>query len=99
MTTDNLYKYANKVKEEYRLNTEKSLEKGPEEFEWIYKPIMQTVINTIKGIFGSLCKNISIVDTADETFVPIEKLRFESSHLSEDLNSAGSSPALRGSWG
>jgi hypothetical protein len=99
MTTDNLYRYANKVKEDYRLNTEKSLEKGPEEFEWIYKPIMQTVINTIKGIFGGICKNISIVETGDETFVPIEKLKFEVLHLSEGLNSAGSSPALRGNGG
>jgi len=77
MTTDNLYKYASKVKEEYRLNTEKSLEKGPEELEWIHKPIMQTVINTIRAVFGSLCKNITIAETADETFVPIEKIRFD----------------------
>lgn len=77
MTTDNLYKYANKIKEDYRLNSEKSLEKGPEEFEWIYTPIKQTVINTIKVVFGGICRNITIVETADDTFVPIEKIRFE----------------------
>jgi hypothetical protein len=77
MTTDNLYKYANKVKEDYRLNTEKSLEKGPEEFEWIYTPIKQDVINTIKVIFGGICRKITIVDAADESFVSIEKIRFE----------------------
>jgi len=99
MTTDNLYKYANKVKEEYRLNTEKSLEKGPEEFEWIYIPIKQTVINTIKVIFGGLCKNITIADTADETFVPVESIRFDVISPLENLQSERSSPALPGSGG
>ncbi len=96
MTTDSLYKYANKVKEEYRLNTEKSLEKGPEEFEWIYVPIKQTVINTIKVIFGGLCKNITIAETADETFVPVETIRFDVVPPSAKLESLKSSPALPG---
>ncbi len=99
MTTDNLYMYANKIKEEYRLNTEKSLEKGPEEFEWIYKPIMQTVINAIKIIFGGICKNVTIAETADDTFVPVEKIKFKVSHPLTGLNSGESFPALNGKDG
>lgn len=77
MTSDNLYKYANRIKENYRVDTEKSLENGPEEFEWIYTPIRKNVENTIKVLFGGLCNKILIAEKADDDFVPLEEIKFE----------------------
>lgn len=77
MTSDNLYKYANRIKENYRVDTEKSLENGPEEFEWIYTPIRKNVENTIKVLFGGLCDKILIAEKADDDFVPLEEIKFE----------------------
>ena len=76
MTSDDLSKYAEIIKEEYRVNTENSLEKGPEEFGWIYNPIKQSMVNAIKLLFGGLCKNITIAEKADNTFEPIDNLSF-----------------------
>ena len=77
MTSDNLYKYANRIKENYRVDTEKSLENGPEEFEWIYTSIRKNVENTIKVLFGGLCNKILIAEKADDDFVPLEEIKFE----------------------
>ena len=77
MTSDDLYQYANTLKEKYRVSTETSLEKGPEELEWIHAPIMENVGNTIKILFNGLCKNIRITDKADETFLNIDNLSYE----------------------
>lgn len=76
MTSDDLSKYAEKIKEEYRVSTENSLEKGPEEFGWIYNPIKQSMTNAIKLLFGGLCKNIRIAEKADDTFESIDNLTF-----------------------
>lgn len=76
MVSYDLFEYANKLKEKYRMSLESSIEKGPEEFEWIYKPIRQNVENAIKVLFKSMCPNIEITDQADESFIPIEKLSF-----------------------
>lgn len=76
MVSYDLFEYANKLKEKYRMSLENSIEKGPEEFEWIYKPIRQNVENAIKVLFKSMCPNIEITDQADESFIPIEKLSF-----------------------
>ena len=76
MVSYDLFEYANKVKEKYRMSVETSIEKGPEELEWIYKPIRQNVENAIKVLFRSMCPNIEIIDKADESFLPIEKLSF-----------------------
>jgi hypothetical protein len=77
MTSDDLYKYANRIKENYRVDTEKSLENGPEEFEWIYTPIRKNVENTIKVLFGGLCNKILIAEKPDDDFVPLEEVKFE----------------------
>lgn len=77
MTSDDLYKYANRIKENYRVDTEKSLENGPEEFEWIYNPIRKNVENTIKVLFGGLCNKILIAEKPDDDFVPLEEVKFE----------------------
>lgn len=74
MTSDDLNKYAAKVKENYRRSTEQSLEKGPEDIMWIYTPIKQHVENIIKILFGSLYPNIRIVDFADDTFIDFENM-------------------------
>ncbi|HAX93756.1 MAG TPA: hypothetical protein DCY25_07410 [Bacteroidales bacterium] len=76
MVSYDLFEYANKLKEKYRMSVETSIEKGPEEFEWIYKPIRQNVENAIKVLFKSMCPNIEITDKHDESFIPIEKLSF-----------------------
>lgn len=76
MTSDDLSKYAEVIKEEYRVSTENSLEKGPEEFGWIYNPIKQSMVNAIKLLFGGLCKNIMIAEQADDTFESIDNLSF-----------------------
>jgi len=77
MTSDDLYKYADNLKEKYRVSIENSLEIGPEEFTWIYTPIKQNVESVIKILFKGLCENIEIVDEADNSFVQLEKLSFE----------------------
>ncbi|MBN2632123.1 MAG: hypothetical protein JXR66_01105 [Bacteroidales bacterium] len=74
MTSDDLNIYANKVKEDYRIRTEQSLEKGPEDIIWIYKPLKENVRNIIKVLFGGIFSDIKFTDTADETFIDFESL-------------------------
>lgn len=74
MACDDMADYTGKIKDEYRLSTEKSLEKGPEEFEWIYKPIKQNVESLVKILFSGLCRNIKIADQSDDSFVQIDNL-------------------------
>lgn len=76
MTSDDLSKYAETIKENYRVTTESSLEKGPEEFGWIYNPIRQSMVNAIKILFGGICRNISIAEQPDDTFENIDNLAF-----------------------
>jgi hypothetical protein len=80
MTSDSLFKYADILKEKYRVEVENSLEKGPEEFSWIYKPIRQNVENAIKVLFKGLCPNIEIIEAADDTFIPLERLSFDTAY-------------------
>lgn len=77
MTSDDLYEYANVLKEKYRVSIEESLEKGPEEFAWIHSPIKQNVESAIKVLFKGLCPNIKIVEEADNSFIQLEKLSFD----------------------
>lgn len=77
MTSDNLFKYANVLKEQYRVEVENSLEKGPEEFTWIYNPLRQNVMDAVRVLFKGLCSNIVFADTMDDTFLPLENLSFE----------------------
>lgn len=77
MTSDDLYNYAGKIKEKYRVETEKSLENGPDEFEWIYTPIRKNVESTIKVLFGGLCKNILIAEKADNSFKPLDEITYD----------------------
>jgi len=77
MTSDDLFKYANRIKESYRVQTEKTLENGPEEFEWIYTPIRKNVENAIKVLFGGLCSRIQVAEKADPDFKPLEELTFD----------------------
>jgi len=90
MISDDLFQYANTVKENYRAGTENSLENGPEEFSWIHTPIKQNVESLIKILFGGLCLNIKIVEKADDTFLQIDNLSFdtisEQKKLSEHLD-------------
>ena len=74
MTSNDLSEYAEKVKEGIRLDTERSLENGPEEFYWIKDPIRENVENVIKILFGRICSNIRIAERADDSFVVIEKI-------------------------
>jgi hypothetical protein len=77
MTSEALYKYADTLKEKYRVSTENSLESGPEEFTWIHTPIKQNVESAIKVLFKGLCPNIEIVEEADNSFIQLEKLSFD----------------------
>jgi hypothetical protein len=74
MACDDLQEYAGKIKEEYRLETEKSLERGPEEFSWIHAPIKNNVESLIKILFSGLCRNIKIAGNPDISFVQLDDL-------------------------
>ncbi len=74
MASDDLQDYAGKIKEGYRIETEKSLESGPEEFAWIQEPIKNNVESLIKILFSGLCRNIEIVDKSDSSFIEIDRL-------------------------
>ena len=76
MVSFDLYEYADKLKEKYRRSVENSIENGPGEFEWIYKPIRQNVENAVRVLFKNMCPNIEITDEADDSFTPLEKLSF-----------------------
>jgi hypothetical protein len=77
MTSDDLAERAERLKEEIRLQTEHSLESGPEEFAWIMEPIRENVENTIRIMFRGVCRNIHIAERADKTFVPIEEIKID----------------------
>jgi hypothetical protein len=77
MTSDDLAEKADRLKEEIRLETEHSLESGPEEFAWIMEPVRENVENTIRIMFRGLCSNIRIAELADNSFVPLEGIRLE----------------------
>ena len=77
MTSDDLAEKADRLKEEIRLETEHSLESGPEEFSWIMEPIRENVGNTIRIMFRGLCSNIRIAELADDSFLPLEGIRLE----------------------
>ena len=66
-----------RLKEEIRLQTEHSLESGPEEFAWIMEPIRENVENTIRIMFKGICSNIRIAELPDNSFVPLEGVRLE----------------------
>ncbi len=74
MASDDLQDYAGKIKEGYRIETEKSLESGPEEFAWIQEPIKNNVESLIKILFSGLCRNIEIVEKSDSSFIEIDRL-------------------------
>ncbi len=75
MTSDDLVEKSEKLKEEIRLQTEHSLESGPEEFAWIMEPIRENVENTIRIMFKGICSNIRIAELADGSFVPLEGIK------------------------
>lgn len=77
MTSDDLAERADRLKEEIRLETEHSLESGPEEFAWIMGPIRENVENTIRIMFRGICSNIRIAELADNSFVPLESIRLD----------------------
>jgi hypothetical protein len=77
MTSDDLAERAEKLKEDIRLQTEHSLESGPEEFAWIMEPIRENVENTIRIMFKGICSNIRIAEMPDNSFVPLESIRLD----------------------
>ncbi len=77
MTSDDLAEKSEKLKEEIRLQTEHSLESGPEEFGWIMEPIRENVENTIRIMFKGICSNIRIAELADNSFVPLEAIKLK----------------------
>jgi len=87
MTSDDLAERSEKLKEEIRLQTENSLESGPEEFSWIMGPIKENVENTLKIMFRGVCSNIRIAEHADETFVLIENLKLGKPDYQKKLKS------------
>jgi hypothetical protein len=88
MTSESLYKYADSLKEQYRVETEKALDEGPEEFAWIYKPIKQNVESVIKVLFQGLCPNIEIVENADDSFIELDKLSIDSGTRKKKITEA-----------
>jgi hypothetical protein len=86
MASDDLYQYANALKEKYRTETENSLEKGPEEFAWIHSPIRQNVESIIKILFEGLCVKVKIVDRTDNSFVTLDNISFDTIPQQKVLN-------------
>ncbi|MBN2862494.1 MAG: hypothetical protein JXN62_04990 [Bacteroidales bacterium] len=86
MASDDLYEYANTLKEKYRTETENSLEKGPEEFAWIHSPIRQNVESIIKILFEGLCVKVKIVDRPDNSFVTLDNISFKTIPQQKVLN-------------
>ncbi|HPI68269.1 MAG TPA: hypothetical protein PL003_03520 [Bacteroidales bacterium] len=95
MTSDDLHEYANKIKEDIRVNTEKSLEKGPEEFSWIYAPIRQNAENTIRILFGGFFQKIKIVENFDKSFYCIDNLSSENYITRNSLKQNSDKKAVR----
>jgi hypothetical protein len=89
MTSDDLTERAERLKEEIRLQTEHSLESGPEEFAWIMEPIRENVENTIKIMFKGVCSNIHIAEHADNSFVTIENIRLDKLEEQKKLSKYG----------
>lgn len=85
MTGDDLSAGAEKLKEEIRLQTEHSLENGPEEFSWIMEPIRENVENTLRIMFKGVCSNILIAQQADDSFVLIDSLRIDNPEARKKL--------------
>ena len=77
MTGTDLAARGEKLKEEIRLQTEQSLESGPEEFAWIMEPIRDHVENTIRILFKGIASNIHFAESADRSFVTLENIRLE----------------------
>ena len=77
MTSDDLPVKVERLKEEIRMQTEHSLESGPEEFSWIMGPIRENVESTIKIMFKGVCSNIHIAEHADNSFVTIENIKLD----------------------
>ena len=77
MTSLDLADRAEKLKEEIRLQTEHSLESGPEEFGWIMEPIRENVVNTVRIMFKGVCSNVHTAERADNSFVSIENLKLD----------------------
>ena len=59
------------------MQTEQSLESGPEEFAWIMEPIRDHVENTIRILFKGIASNIHFAESADRSFVTLENIRLE----------------------
>ena len=85
----------NKIKENIRVNTEKSLEKGPEEFSWIYAPIRQNAENTIRILFGGFFQKIKIVENFDKSFYCIDNLSSENYITRNSLKQNSDKKAVR----
>ena len=74
--TNNLLRYVDNVKENYRRSTEESLENGPEEFNVLLTPMKQKIESTIKLLFSSFCKRVTVVDHADDSFQQLDNIDF-----------------------
>jgi hypothetical protein len=83
------------IKENIRVNTEKSLEKGPEEFSWIYAPIRQNAENTIRILFGGFFQKIKIVENFDKSFYCIDNLSSENYITRNSLKQNSDKKAVR----
>ena len=77
MTGDDLSQYRDRIKEEIRLQTEQSLESGPEELSWIMGPISENVESTLRIMFKGVCSKIRIAERADDSFVMIDNISFD----------------------
>jgi hypothetical protein len=85
MTSDELSSVADRLKEEIRLQTEQSLENGPEEFSWIMEPMRENVESTLRIMFKGVCSKIRFARTADESFVIIDNLRIDNDETLKTL--------------
>ena len=72
-TTTKLDKVANQIKENIRIDVEDETETGPEELQWLVKPLKDHVEKAIKFIFNNSGYSVVFVDQYDSSFRSIEE--------------------------
>jgi len=68
-----LERVASNIKENCRIETEKSIENGPEEMKWLLPPLKKQIEKSIEVIFNSMNCSVSIVDKFDNSFVALDQ--------------------------
>ncbi|NPA42649.1 MAG: hypothetical protein GXO27_01285 [Chlorobi bacterium] len=61
------------IKEELRLQTHEEVKQGPEEMEWMLRPIQTHLIQALRVIFGAPGLEVEVTDEAGPDFLSLEE--------------------------